>query len=47
VEAARRAGMQCIAVTNTHPAVLLSAASLIVASLEEVTPEILAGLVEN
>jgi HAD superfamily hydrolase (TIGR01509 family) len=47
IEAARRAGMQCIAVTNTHPAALLSAASLVVASLEEVTPEIVMGLIEN
>jgi HAD superfamily hydrolase (TIGR01509 family) len=47
IEAARSAGMQCIAVTNTHLAPLLSAASLVVASLEEVTPEILIGLIQN
>jgi HAD superfamily hydrolase (TIGR01509 family) len=47
IEAARRAGMQCIAVTNTHPAAMLSAASMVVASLEEVTPEVVAGLIEN
>ena len=47
VEAARRAGMQCIAVTNTNPASLLSTASLVVSTLEDVTPEILAGLLRG
>ena len=36
VEAARRAGMRCIAVTNTNPPEALSAADVIVESLEEV-----------
>jgi beta-phosphoglucomutase len=47
VEGARRAGMQCIAVTNTHPAEALSAASLVVKSLEEVTAETVMGLVKD
>jgi beta-phosphoglucomutase len=45
VEGAHRGGMQCIAVTNTHPAALLSAASLVVPSLEEVSAETVAGLI--
>ncbi len=45
VEGARRAGMRCIAVTNTHPAGMLSAATLVVSSLEEVSPETLIELV--
>ena len=39
VEGAGRAGMRCLAVTNTNPRELLSAASLVVDSLEEVSPE--------
>ena len=39
VEGARRAGMRCIAVTNTNPADELSAASLVVDSLEKVSSE--------
>lgn len=37
VEAARRAGMTCIAVTNTNPRAVLSSARTIVDSLEELT----------
>ncbi|MFH0942088.1 MAG: HAD family phosphatase [Chloroflexota bacterium] len=36
VTAARRAGMLCLAVTNTHPAKRLAAARLVVSSLAEV-----------
>lgn len=39
VEGARRAGMHCIAVTNTSPAHHLTAASLVVDSLEKVSIE--------
>lgn len=45
VEGARRAGMRCIAVTNTHPAEKLAAATRVVSSLEEMNPETLIGLV--
>ena len=37
VAAAKRAGMHCIAVTNTHPGESLAEADLIVDTLEEVT----------
>ena len=37
VTAARRAGMACLAVTNTHPGQKLSQADLVVDSLEKVT----------
>ncbi len=37
VKAAKRAGMSCLAVTNTHPAVSLKEADVIVDTLEEVT----------
>ncbi len=37
VHGARRAGMRCLAVTNSHPAELLREADAVVASLEEVT----------
>lgn len=37
VTAAKRAGMHCIAVTNTHPAERLQDADLVVSSLEEVS----------
>lgn len=37
VEAARRAGMRCLAVTNSYPAAALGAADLVVSSLEGVT----------
>ena len=39
VEGARRAGMHCIAVTNTNPAASLAAAGLVVDSLEKVSGE--------
>lgn len=39
VEAARQAGMKCIAVTTTNPANLLRKAGLIVSSLEELSEE--------
>ena len=35
LEAARRAGMKCVAVTNTHPAQELAAADRVVGSMEE------------
>ena len=37
IRGARRAGMKCLAVTNSHPAELLGEASAVVKSLEEVT----------
>lgn len=37
IRGARRAGMKCLAVTNSHPVALLKEANLIVKSLEEVT----------
>ena len=36
IKGARRAGMKCLAVTNSHPAELLGEADMIVQSLEEV-----------
>jgi HAD superfamily hydrolase (TIGR01509 family) len=36
VEAARRAGMRCVAITNSHPREALEAADLVVSSLAEV-----------
>ena len=39
VTAAKRAGMRCIAVTNTHPGTSLAEADLIVDTLEEVTAD--------
>jgi HAD superfamily hydrolase (TIGR01509 family) len=39
VEAARRAGMKCLAVTTTYPAVALSGAGLIVEHLDSLTPD--------
>ena len=39
VQGARRAGMKCVAVTNSHPAGALKAADIIVDSLEEITIE--------
>ncbi len=44
VEGARRAGMRCIAVTTTNPAARLSAADLVVDSLEQVSAETFIGL---
>jgi HAD superfamily hydrolase (TIGR01509 family) len=37
IRGARRAGMKCLAVTNSHPAELLGEANAVVTSLEEVT----------
>lgn len=36
IEAARRAGMKCVAVTNTHPAEELTSADRVVGSMEEI-----------
>jgi HAD superfamily hydrolase (TIGR01509 family) len=47
VEAAKRAGMKCIAVTNTHPAAVLSKADLVLDSLESLKPEDLHGLLDG
>ena len=44
VRGARRAGMKCLAVTNSHPAELLHEADAIVKSLEEVSLSSLAAL---
>ena len=47
VSAAKNAGMKCVAVTNTHPAVRLVEADIIVDSLEEVTAENLEALLQQ
>jgi beta-phosphoglucomutase family hydrolase len=47
VSAAKRAGMPCIAVTNTSPRDKLTGADLIVDNLEEVTVAELAGLLKR
>ena len=47
VTACKRAGMYCIAVTNTHPRERLAEADLIVDSLEEVAADSLAGLLTS
>jgi beta-phosphoglucomutase family hydrolase len=44
VAAAKRAGMKCVAVTNSHPAKKLENADLIVDSLEQVDISVLKGL---
>ena len=44
VTAAKRAGMKCVAVTNTHPGTKLLEADLVVANLETVSVNDLAGL---
>jgi beta-phosphoglucomutase family hydrolase len=44
VAAAKRAGMKCVAVTNSHPGHRLKDADLIVDSLEQVNIAVLAGL---
>jgi HAD superfamily hydrolase (TIGR01509 family) len=44
VRGARRAGMKCLAVTNSHPAELLSEATTVVSSLEQVTLPLLQQL---
>jgi len=45
VTAARRAGMLCLAVTNTHPRVKLTEADLIVDTLETVSAKALERLI--
>jgi HAD superfamily hydrolase (TIGR01509 family) len=47
VEAARRAGMRCLAVTNTNPASALSAADLVVDSLEHLPFDTLSRLLNR
>ncbi len=47
VEAARRAGMPCIAVTNTFPGRVLSAATCVVSSLESVNIAVLKRTIES
>jgi len=47
VKAAKRAGMYCVAVANTHPREKLKEADLIVDSLEMVTVKELKGLVHS
>ena len=44
IRGARRAGMKCLAVTNSHPAELLGEANMVVKSLEEVTLQLLQKL---
>ncbi len=44
VTAAKRAGMKCLAVTNTHPKISLKAADLVVDTLEAVSVDDLSGL---
>jgi beta-phosphoglucomutase-like phosphatase (HAD superfamily) len=44
VQAAKSAGMLCIAVTNTHPAQKLAEADRVVDSLEGITAEAVASL---
>jgi len=47
VEAAKRAGMKCIAVTTTHPKELFSGADLVVDSLEDVSTQALDSLLST
>ena len=47
IRGARRAGMKCLAVTNSHPAELLGEANMVVKSLEEVTLQLLQKLCES
>jgi beta-phosphoglucomutase family hydrolase len=47
VAAAKKAGMKCIAVTNSHPARSLKNADLIVDSLKKVDISVLTGLFQN
>jgi beta-phosphoglucomutase len=44
IKGARRAGMKCLAVTNSHPADLLNEATAVVKSLEDVDLKFLRGL---
>jgi beta-phosphoglucomutase len=45
VEAAKRAGMRCVALTSTHPADSLSAADSVIGQLADLTPELILELV--
>ena len=47
IRGARRAGMKCLAVTNSHPAELLGEANVIVKSLEEVNLPLLRKMCES
>ena len=47
VAAAKRAGMKCLAVTNTHPSMRLMAADLVVDTLEGIGVGDLAGLFDS
>ena len=47
ITAAKRAGMRCLAVTNTHPRMSLKEADLIVDTLEEVSVDDLERLVHS
>jgi len=47
VTAAKRAEMRCLAVTNTHPGTRLAEADLIVDTLEEVSVNIVEGLLNR
>ena len=44
VQAAKSAGMKCVAITNTHPAERLAGADLVVTGLEDVSAETLCRL---
>lgn len=44
IESAAAAGMRCIGITHTYPALELSAADLVVASLEQLTTELIRTL---
>jgi HAD superfamily hydrolase (TIGR01509 family) len=44
IESAKSAGMSCIAVTHTYPREGLTMADRVVASLDEITPELVRGL---
>jgi beta-phosphoglucomutase family hydrolase len=44
VEGAKRAGMRCVAVTNSHPGRRLKKADLVTATLEKVNADVLAAL---
>ena len=47
VQAAKRAGMYCIAVTNTYPREDISEADIVVNSLEEITVKTIEGLLTS
>jgi len=47
VTAAKRAGMHCLAITNTHPSSSLMEADLVVETLEEVDGNKLEGLLQS